>query len=162
MRGFSLIEILVVISIIGILSGLSLGFAGAIQKSGRDTQRESDLRVLQSALQQYYADKNRYPNDLPSLSTGGPLTNCSGTATSPTACVVTRTYLGATPKDPAGTAYYFLPIYNIGSPGSTCSINNGLEVGACHYYYLCAKLESPKPGSTLCYDANFNFQVTPL
>lgn len=154
-KGFSLIEIMIVISIIGILSGIGLGVTGAIQKNTRDAQRESDIRVLQSALQQYYADNNKYPSNLSSeLTNGGALTNCSGKA-SP--CTVSKTYLSKTPKDPSGTSYFYRPVLNISS-GTVCDISS---ITPCHFYFLCSKMENPQAGST-CYDINYNFQATPL
>lgn len=158
-KGFSLLEILVVITIIGILSGLGLSFSESIQKNTRDTQRISDLSVLQSVLQQYYADQNKYPNGLGAeLASGLALTNCSGRV----GCIVTKTYLTQTPKDPNGSAYYFRPVFNVSSPSSDyCRIESGVEVGTCHYYYLCAKLENGTSG-TCVVDATYNYQKTPL
>lgn len=150
-----MVEILVVIAIIGIVSGLALSFTGALQKNTRDTQRESDLRVLQSALQQYYADHNKYPDDLSSeLDNSLALNDCSGVAGS---CTPQRIYLSKTPKDPGGSAYFYRSALNINSP-TDCSDGNN----KCHFYYLCAKMENPPSGSSCSSNANFNFQVTPL
>lgn len=52
-RGFTLIEMLVVISLIGILAALALVSFGASQKQARDTTRKSDLRQYQTALEMY-------------------------------------------------------------------------------------------------------------
>lgn len=50
-RGFTLIEILVVISLIGVLAGLVLvSFTGS-QKQARDTARKSDLKQYQNSLE---------------------------------------------------------------------------------------------------------------
>ena len=51
--GFTLIELLVVISIIGALASLFLISFVGVQKSGRDTQRKSDLKQYQTALEQF-------------------------------------------------------------------------------------------------------------
>lgn len=162
LRGFSLIEILIVITIIGILSSVGVGFAASIQKNTRDVQRESDLRVLQSAIQQFYADKNYYPNtDLSSvIANGNALTNCSGEGAG---CTVSKTYLSKTPKDPNSptTNYCYSSQFTISST-TACSIAD--NAGKCHFYKLYAKLENP-PG-TATYTCNgvttYNFEITPL
>lgn len=52
-RAFTLIEMLVVISLIGILAALALVSFGASQKQARDTTRRSDLRQYQTSLEMY-------------------------------------------------------------------------------------------------------------
>lgn len=52
-KGFTLIELLVVISVIGILASIVLVSFGPAQKQARDTQRKSDIRQYQNALEMY-------------------------------------------------------------------------------------------------------------
>lgn len=73
--GFTLIELLVVISLIGILAGfLIVNFVGVRQR-GRDSQRKSDVKQMQSSLELYRADNAAYPTSLAacgnSLESGG-------------------------------------------------------------------------------------------
>lgn len=56
-EGFTLIELLVVISIIGVLASLAIVSYTSSQKQVRDTQRKSDLKQYQTALEAY-ANKN--------------------------------------------------------------------------------------------------------
>lgn len=56
-KGFTLIEMLVVISIIGVLASLAIISYTGTQKSARDTQRKSDLRQYQNSLE-VFANKN--------------------------------------------------------------------------------------------------------
>jgi len=60
-KGFTLIELLVVISIIGILLSLSSFSYITAQKQGRDAKRRQDIKAIQSAFEQYYAENNVYP-----------------------------------------------------------------------------------------------------
>jgi general secretion pathway protein G len=60
-KGFTLIELLVVITIIGILAtGATTVFTAQIQKA-RDTTRISDMKAVQSAVEQVYQDSGLYP-----------------------------------------------------------------------------------------------------
>ena len=52
-KGFTLIELLVVISIIGVLATVVFVSFSTAQKQARDTQRKSDLRQYQAALENY-------------------------------------------------------------------------------------------------------------
>ncbi len=59
-KGFTLLELLVVISIIGILLAVgSVAFSNA-QKKSRDSRRKSDVKALQNAFEQYYAANETY------------------------------------------------------------------------------------------------------
>lgn len=59
--GFTLVELLVVISIIGILSGfLFINFANVRERS-RDSRRKSDLEQVKNSLRLYYNDFQAYP-----------------------------------------------------------------------------------------------------
>ncbi|MCX6792388.1 MAG: type II secretion system protein [Candidatus Gottesmanbacteria bacterium] len=61
-RGFTLIELLIVIAIIGILVSVSVASYSSAQKKGRDARRLADMKAVQNAFEQYYADNNgSYP-----------------------------------------------------------------------------------------------------
>jgi prepilin-type N-terminal cleavage/methylation domain-containing protein len=59
--GFSLIELLVVIVIIGLLSSIATTSYLEAQKTARDNVRKSDLHALSTALQTYFSVKQSYP-----------------------------------------------------------------------------------------------------
>ncbi|OGY64756.1 MAG: hypothetical protein A3J53_02595 [Candidatus Harrisonbacteria bacterium RIFCSPHIGHO2_02_FULL_40_20] len=61
-KGFTLIEMLIVISIIGILASIVLVGLGAFRSRGRDTRRIADLREAQGALELYYTKFQQYPS----------------------------------------------------------------------------------------------------
>jgi prepilin-type N-terminal cleavage/methylation domain-containing protein len=58
---FTLVELLAVITIIGILAGLTLGAAGAVRRHGSSSRAKSEIAALQAATERYYADYNKYP-----------------------------------------------------------------------------------------------------
>ena len=63
LKGFTLLEMLVVISIIGILTGLALLSFEPSQKRARDTERKSDLKQYQTVLENFANDNNGlYPS----------------------------------------------------------------------------------------------------
>ncbi len=61
--GFTMIELIVVIAILGLLSTIGLVSFRTAQIKGRDAQRKSDLAQIQKALEIYYNDYGYYPTD---------------------------------------------------------------------------------------------------
>lgn len=125
--GFTLIELLIVIAIIGILVSVSVVSYGSAQKKSRDSRRISDMKAVQSAWEQYYADNSaNYPG------TTTATTCATSMMTTPT------TYLpNGLPVDPkSGTAY---PQMYAG--WSSCSSTS---------YCFCAGLEAQINTTTDC------------
>lgn len=131
-KGFTLIELLVVISIIAIISAVGFASLSAIQKSARNAQRESDLRTIQSALQQYYTDRNFYPNANPSAELARELSSGTGGTS--------KIYLDRFPVDPSTGANY---TYTTGTDSSSTTCDNTAvnPASRCHFYNLCADRE---------------------
>ncbi|PIS22202.1 hypothetical protein COT50_03235 [candidate division WWE3 bacterium CG08_land_8_20_14_0_20_41_10] len=62
-KGFTLVELLIAISLIGILTGVLLAVLNprGIQAKARDSQRISDLSKVKVALESYFSDNRGYP-----------------------------------------------------------------------------------------------------
>lgn len=61
-KGFTIVELLIVIVVIGILAALVLNAFGNVQAKARDTQRQTDVRSLATALEVYYNNNGQYPS----------------------------------------------------------------------------------------------------
>lgn len=101
-KGFTLVELLVVVSLIGVLATLILANLNAARERARDTQRKSDLRNIQTALRLYYNDNAGYPT-----ASSGSIVGCDGTCT--WGGIWTKnsiTYMNILPKDPLSAYGY--------------------------------------------------------
>lgn len=141
-KAFTLLELLVVIGIISILVAMGAVSYSSAQKKARDSKRSSDLKAIQSALEQY----NSVCQDSPSTYNFSGDGNLSGslTCTSPATTFITY------PTDPLGGSYQCV---TDASTGNACSSTN---------YMICP----PDLGSTkylesgTCTSVNQNCCVT--
>jgi general secretion pathway protein G len=78
--GFTLIEMMIVMTLIVVLASIGLSMYTNSQTRAREAVLSEDLFRMRDAIDQYYADKNRYPASLDAL--------------------VTDKYLRAIPVDP--------------------------------------------------------------
>jgi type IV pilus assembly protein PilE len=124
-KGFTLLELLVTISIIGILLGIgSVSFSTA-QKKGRDSRRQGDMTAIQKALEEYYALTNAYPA---TVTSGG------------TIAYLTNTLMNVVPSDPKGGTYVYT--YTTDAPAVKTT------------YCLCAFLDNDGSGNASTVGAN--------
>jgi general secretion pathway protein G len=73
--GFTLMEVLIVMVIIGVLSTLGFGSFQSSQQKGRDSKRKAELKQIGVSLEAYYNDKGEYP-----LGSSGLIAGCNGGA----------------------------------------------------------------------------------
>src|SRR5215510_12959099 len=69
--GFTLIELLVVISLIMILSSVAMASYRQSVIAAKEAALKSDLFHMRDAIDQYYADKGKYPDSLQALVSEG-------------------------------------------------------------------------------------------
>lgn len=137
-KAFTLIELLVVISIIGILVGISVFGMDAYFQSSRDTQRKSDLKQYQTALETF-ANKNgglyyisaATTNPAGTMCTSGTGLNLTGCPTDPTTgqnynyqsnASGTSYVLWGTLENPSSPATYWVVCSNGKSATATAGI----------------------------------------
>jgi type II secretion system protein G len=105
-KGFTLIEFLVVIAIIGILSSVVVASLNTARLKARDAKRIADIKQIQLALEMYNDKNGSYPTALSALTTAG--------------------FISVVPTDPsAGAAYSFG--YNPSTSPTTYHLGATLE-----------------------------------
>jgi len=69
--GFTLMELMVVVAIIGILVSMAVPTYRGIVKRAKETVLRHNLYILRDCVDQFYADKGKYPDSLDTLVSDG-------------------------------------------------------------------------------------------
>jgi general secretion pathway protein G len=96
-KGFTLIELMIIIAILGVLAAIISANLLSSLKKGRDTQRKGNLESIKKAVELYYEDKKAYPTD---ITWGSALCETAG-------CVSgEKIYMQVVPADPLSSQSY--------------------------------------------------------
>jgi len=136
-KGFTLIEMTVVLLIIGILAGIVLRNIGGQAIQARDAKRVSDLRILANYLAQYMAKVGQFPTSSANSNNWTSLNNAFGNA-------------GINvnlPTPPTGEAYFYYPCCDM--PGCTPS-------SLANHFVLRARLEQTQAQAPRVYEGTYN------
>ncbi len=112
--GFTLLELLIVIVIIGILALLIIPNITSAPKKARDTKRKTDITAMRKSLEEYFVSNSSYP------ATPAALSDTSGGQT-PLMKVV--------PTDPKNVTP-LLYTYTLGTPANGYTLKACLENGS--------------------------------
>lgn len=95
-NGFTLVEILVVATIIGLLATIGATTYSEFTKQSRDARRTADIELIRSSIEQYRGNNGTYPV---SITAGGDICDPGG-------CAV-GTYMKKVPTDPKSSNVYY-------------------------------------------------------
>lgn len=62
-KGFTIIELLIVMAVIALLIGIAIPSFRAMQTQAKETRAQGDTRVMKLALEKYYINNNSFPAD---------------------------------------------------------------------------------------------------
>ncbi|MEI6809848.1 MAG: type II secretion system protein GspG [bacterium] len=133
-RGFTLIEIMLVVAVIGILTMIAIPKVINAVRNAKYSHAEADLNIISAAINQLMADTGKFPatsgTDLSyDIRTAGSTINeeLADLSTPDAGLICCNTnrfgskwqgpYLEKLPLDPWGTPYFLDPDYNIGATG---------------------------------------------
>jgi prepilin-type N-terminal cleavage/methylation domain-containing protein len=127
--GFTLIELMVVISVIAILSTIALIGLRSAQNSAKDTKKISTINGMRAALERMYTDTNAYPLNWAAVTAAG--STFASYLTVPTSatddsalttCAASSTHVGPCVwYDGSGTTGYTVTFYKNGGGSAVYS-----------------------------------------
>ena len=132
-NGFTTIELVLIVVIIGVLAALLISTRAGVKQNDRDAERQRDVQELRDGLESYFATNNHYPtlSDL----------NDSGWRNTNMKAIGQDTF-----RDPSSTSNEFADTPAKNTYAYTVSSASGAPCGSavtpCTQYTLTATLES--------------------
>lgn len=129
-KGFTIIELIVVIAIIGVLATIIISNISGYTAKARDSKRKSDVEVIAKALNLFYADSGTYKTIAGVDGYGSGWLNAPYGGSIIANALITNKYLGSDPVDPkpaTGMQDYLLCV---GSDGQHFTVFTRLEGAA--------------------------------
>ena len=114
-EGFTLIEILVVITIIALLATIGIGSYSTVTKLSADSRRKADLEDIRAALEMYKANNGSYPKSPASPPTSDTIFQDAAS----------NIYMQKVPKDPKSPTYIY--VINVAVDGTTYTLGTYIE-----------------------------------
>lgn len=143
--GFTIVELLIVIVVIGILAAIVITTYGGIQSKARDAKRQSDMGSLQTQIEAFYTQNGYYPSNADMNNQTWLNTNMHSLYLNPSVMIDPSAPAGTAPSlalAPAPKVYAYQPL---NSSGTSCEAQDT----TCSQYTLTATLENPVNGSNL-------------
>ena len=117
-QGFTIVELLIVIVVIGILAAITIVAYNGVQTRARTSVAQSKIKTIEKALSLYYADNSAYPN-------------CSGGKYQPgtpgSACAISGLGQGLVPK-------YLNTMPTVSSDDSNITYGYGMKKASTNVY----------------------------
>jgi len=127
-RGFTLVELLIVMGIIAVLSAVVVASMVSSRTKSRDARRVADIKEVQKALEIYFDGTQSYP---PSPASEGPAYAIPAVLYNGT-----TKFLKQLPVNPSGTQYRYLAVTGAASPYTRC------DTAPCTNFLLYVTLEN--------------------